>query len=214
MSATGQDMIDLKTFQFSHIPYIIIIVLLVLLTCERGKETIVEKPIIRVDTVYKYKIVRDTVKGKTIYIKGKKDTLWITKADLVPKSTYDSLLEQYKNLGNLYFKKNVFSTRFDIQNYGYVEVKDSISENWILDSELTSHLKIPEKTITVIKEDEPKRQLYVGAILTGTKVDIMNSANVGLLYKDKKDRLFGGQIGVTPNGTQFGVSSYFKIKVK
>ncbi len=205
---------NLKKINFSHIPYIIIIILLIVVTCQSGQRRIETKEVVKVDTVYKYITIRDTIPGKTIYIKGDVDTVWLDRPGFVPRPTYQGLLEQYKTLGGNYFKKNVFETRFNIENYGYVTVKDSISENWLNSSELTSFLTIPEKTVTVTEKEDPKRQLYIGLILTGDKVDIMNSANVGLLLKDKKDRLFGGQIGITPRGAQIGISSYMKIRLK
>lgn len=203
-----------KKITFQHIPYLIIIVLLIVLTCQSGKPKVGIREVIKRDTIVKIVTIRDTIPGKIIYVKGTQDVSWIEKSKWVPKSTYDSLLEQYKSLGSLYFKKNVFETRFNIANYGYVTVKDSISENWLNSSNLTTFLNIPEKTITVTEKEEPKNQLYVGLILTGEKTQLLNSANVGLLFKDKKDRLFGGSIGMTPRGTQIGVSSYLKIKLK
>lgn len=209
---------NLKKINFSHIPYIIIIILLIVVTCQSGKETIKIKEVIKRDTVTVIKkvIIHDTVPGKTVYIKGTPSTSWVNIGKWVPKPTYDSLLEQYKALGGLYFKKNVFSTRFDIENHGYVMVKDSISENWLNHSELQSFLTFTEKTVTVTEKElyKPKRQLYLGLILTGTKIEVMNSASVGLLYKDKKDRLFGGSIGMTSQGTQIGLQSYLKIKLR
>jgi len=205
----------MKNFKFSHVPYIVIIILLIVITCQSGKTPIERvQTIVKVDTVYKYIEIHDTVPGKIIYLRGKKDTTWINRTAYVPKLTYDSLLEQYKSLGNSLFKTNVYSTKFNIKDFGYVSVIDTISQNKLTSSELQSFLTIPVKTITVTEREAPRRQVYVGMILMGNKTDILSSAHVSGLYKDKKDRLFGGSLGVSQQGIQYGVSSYLKIRLR
>jgi len=199
---------------FKIVPYLIILVLLVVITCQNGRKVPAPTEVIKVDTVYKYIEVHDTVPGKTVYISSTDSITWINHEDYIPKLTYDSLLAQYTSLGNSLFKTNVFETKFEIQNYGYVTVKDTISKNWLKSSVLYSNLRIPEKIVTITERELPKRQVYLGIILTGTKADLLNSASLGALYKDKRDRLYGGSIGITPQGTQYGVASYLKLKIK
>ena len=74
---------------------------------------------------------------------------------------------------------------------------------------ITKYIKVPE---------EPKRQLYVGGGLDGTyinKTPMINAAKAGLLYKNKKDQIYGATVGVSINGyLVYGLQSYWKIKLK
>jgi len=64
----------------------------------------------------------------------------------------------------------------------------------------------------------PKRQLYVGGGLDGTyinKTPNINVAKAGLLFKTKKDQIYGVTVGVSINGyLVYGIQSYWKIKLK
>lgn len=170
-----------------------------------------EAPAPKIDTVIVYKEIHDTVKGKTKFIKGESDTLWSTVTEYIPDTSYPKLLGQYKKLGDQYFEKNVYETEFTLGVYGKAKVTDSISTNKLISSKLTFDLLIPEKTITIKEQLPPKRQLYVGAGITGNPSSYLNGVYVGALYKDKKDKLFGASVGY--NGQiVYGLSSYWKIK--
>lgn len=203
----------MKKFNFLHIPYIIILILLAILMFKSG-DKVISDPKPKTDTVYVEKIVRDTIKGKTIKLKGKTDTIWLKDPNYIPKADYSSLLNQYEKLGNSFFERNYFSTKYVIESYGYVIVEDSVVKNNIFYSKLTSQLTIPEKTITIVETLPSKRQVYAGLVLTGNQKEILNAANFSILFKDKKDRLFGSTIGITTQGPQFGIQSYLKIKFK
>lgn len=193
--------------------YLVIGVLLVIVLLQRCEGNTPETPPgPKIDTVIKYITVHDTVKGKIKYIKGETDTSWITLIEYVPDSNYPRLLQQYKALGGRHFKTNIYKTRFPIK-YGSAQVTDSIFGNELVNSSLELDVVFPEKTITIVKPAPPVRQLYVGTFLTGDKKDFINSINVGLLYKDKKDKVFGVSLGYNNVGTiQYGASSYWKIK--
>ena len=193
--------------------YLVIGVLIAILLLQRcGGGNTPETPAPKIDTVIKYIRIHDTVKGKTKYIKGETDTSWITVIDYVPDSNYPLLLKQYKALGDRHFKTNVYRTKFLIK-YGSVHVTDSIFGNELITSSLELDAIFPDRTITIVKPLPPVRQLYVGTFLTGDRKDFINSINVGLLYKDKKDKIFGLSVGYNNVGTiQYGASSYWKIK--
>ena len=200
--------------KLNNLLYIVIgVLLLIILLLQRcGGDKPADTPAPKIDTVIKYITVHDTVKGKIKYIKGETDTSWMTHIEYVPDTNYSLLLKQYKALGDRHFKTNIYKTKFPIK-YGSAQVTDSIFGNELVDSKLELDVVFPEKTITITKQAPPVRQLYVGTFLTGDKKDFINSINVGLLYKDKKDKIFGLSLGYNNVGTiQYGASSYWKIK--
>lgn len=197
--------------KINNLLYIVIGVLIavvLLQKCSGGDPQIVSK----IDTVIKYVKVHDTIKIKPEYIKGETDTSWITLIQYVPDTNYSKLLQQYKALGGYHFTRNTYKTKFPIK-YGVATVTDTVFGNELISSKLELDVVFPEKTITIVNPAAPVRQFYAGTFLTGDKKDFINSVNIGLLYKDKKDKIFGLSVGYNNVGTiQYGVSSYWKIK--
>lgn len=196
-----------------QLPYIAVIVLLFIVllqnrSCDKKGDVIVEKR----DTVVVYKHIVDTIPGKPVLIKTKIDTsVWMKKSEYKPDTSYVGLLSQYKKLGNAHFSTNVYRTPFQIADFGYVAVTDSISGNKLISSTLETSLVIPTEIITIEKTLPPKNQLYVGTTLTGSKVQPISGVYGGMMLKTKKDKLYGLSVGYTGQ-VQLGVSLYWKIK--
>lgn len=199
--------------KINNLLYIVIgvLILIVLLQrCGGGEPQVAPAP--KIDTVIKYIKIHDTIKGKPKYIKGETDTSWITLIQYVPDTNYPKLLQQYKALGGYHFTRNTYKTKFPIK-YGVATVTDTVFGNELISSNLELDVVFPEKTVTITKQAPPVKQLYIGTFLTGDKKDFINSINVGLLYKDRKDKIFGLSLGYNNVGTiQYGASSYWKIK--
>jgi hypothetical protein len=169
----------------------------------------------KVDTVVEIVEIHDTVKtpGKIKFIKGETDTLWLTEIEYVPDPEHEKLLRQYMALGNKHFAKNSFETKFPVGEYGVAIVRDTVLENKLVASGLELDIIVPTKTITITKPAPPAKQFYIGTSITGNKEQFVNSVNIGALYKDKKDKIFGASIGFNDAGRiQYGISSYIKIK--
>lgn len=169
----------------------------------------------KVDTVVEIVEIHDTVKtpGKIKFIKGETDTLWLTEIEYVPDPEHEKLLRQYMALGNKHFAKNSFETKFPVGEYGVAIVRDTVLENKLVASGLELDIIVPTKTITITKPAPPVKQFYIGTSITGSKQQFVNSVNIGALYKDKKDKIFGASIGFNDAGRiQYGISSYIKIK--
>jgi hypothetical protein len=198
----------------NDIGYLLVIIILgAIVFLQRCGSGGVEVPKPKIDTVIKYVYVHDTVPGKPKFIKGKTDTLWMDSLVYVPSSNYDSLLQQYKDLGNKLFATNSYETEFKLGTYGEAKVFDTLKGNQLIGSQLTYNLKIPEKEITIIKPAKPVRQIYVGTMLTGTQLAPIGGLYLGGLYKDRKDRIFGAHIGWNRE-VQYSLSSYWKINLK
>jgi hypothetical protein len=199
------------------IPYIIIGVLLtvIFLLWKNGcnkppKEIAVE--IVRVDTLYDTTYIHDTVVGDPEWVYHHYDTtIWIMEPENVPASTYDSLLAQYIALGNELYSTNGYLTKFPIDTFGFVTVFDTIEANRLISSVLLSDLRIPEKTIIVEKLRPATRQLYwgIGGLSNGSQV--VNGFRAGLMYRDRKDRMFELSGGIFGSSPIFGATFYKKF---
>jgi hypothetical protein len=198
--------------KLSNLPYLAIIVLIVIVFLQ-NKGCNEDTPINTVDTVTVYIHTVDTVYGKPEIVYTKSDTIWLKDTLFIPDTTYTGLLNQYTKLGNKYFTTNVFSTKFDISDYGSVTVTDTIYGNWLMGSSLITDLTIPVTTITVEKEAPSRRQLYGGPRFTGNSTLPVSGVYGDLLLKTKKDRIYGISIGYTGE-IQFGGSLYYPIKIK
>ena len=197
--------------KFSFILYLLVVGLSVAVFLQKQAYDVLASQEPKIDTVISYIHVHDTVPGKSITrIKTNLDTLWIDSIEYVPNPNYAELLAQYKELGDKFFTKSVYSTLFNVK-YGVVKVIDTITNNKLVGNRLELDLQIPEKTITIVKPAPPVREVYLGTIATGDRSSFINGVSVGGLYKDKKDKIFGASLGY--NGKiQYGVSLYYKIK--
>jgi hypothetical protein len=198
------------------LPYIVIVILLCILLlqrygCGKSNVNIIDTISIKHDTFYIP--IHDTTKGKTVTLPSRVDTMWKHDSFYKPSSNCDTLLQQYTNLGNSYFSVNVSKTKFPIKNYGYVTVYDSVSRNRVISAFAIDSLKLPliHDIYTVV--EPPKRQLYIGGQLFTNSSDPVSAIQIGLIYKDKKDRIF--TISTIYDGTfSYGAGCYWKIKFK
>ena len=192
----------------NKILYLAIAVLLgiILLQKFNGAEAVPPK----VDTFYQSVVLTDTIKAKPItLIKTELDTQWLETIKYVSDSNYPKLLEEYQALAEKYSTKKVYQSVFDVK-YGKIKVIDTIGHNSLINSNLELDIDIPEKII--VKPAPPVRQLYVGVGIIGAQSKGVTGGFVGGLYKDRKDRVFGANIGVYDDKLYYGVSNYWKIK--
>ena len=200
--------------QSKHL-YIIIIVLVVIVLFQRNGcthvPTKVSEP--KIDTFINIIEVHDTIPGKPVFIKAKKDTLWRDSLIFKPDTNYQSLLKQYIALGDSMFYKNVYKTSYKLDSFGTATIVDTVTANKLSGRLISYNLSIPTKTITITKTAPPVKQLYIGGGFYGSPITIIKSANLGLLYKDKKDRVFIGSVGFDGE-LIYGLHSYWKIKLR
>ena len=158
-------------------------------------------------------------KGDTIKVNGKKyevvdhrrDTTYITRDSIVYKKGKDIKVEVKvpvyvpANVDTQEILKDYFSRRFyidtlDLGQKSFVIVKDTITENKILSRVFES--SITERIIsdTLFLVEPPKRQMFIGFQMGFDKKDIINYGGLSLLYKDKKDKIFGLGLGINSNG--------------
>ena len=101
---------------------------------------------------------------------------------------------------------------------GFGFLTDTISQNKILSRKIEWNFQIPTIYNTKIVKELPKRQFYYGVGADFNKTDFIQSAKFGILYKDKKDKIFGLNLGVinaNNNVTPYvGGSLYWKLSFK
>jgi hypothetical protein len=173
-------------------------------------------------------------KGDTIKVKGKKyevvdhrrDTTYLTRDSIVYKKGKDIRVEvkvpvyipanvDTQDILKDYFARRFYVDTLDLGEKSFVIVKDTITENKILSRVFES--SITERIIndTLFLAELPKRQMFVGFQMGFDKKDIFNYGGLNLLYKDKKDKIFGFGLGINSNSQPTIMGSLnWKIKLK
>ena len=198
---------------FNNILSIAILILAVIIVLQRSNSSpdIIEKPIVIRDTVWQKKdsvIYTSPKVVQTIPVK-------IISEKYLPDPNYDKLVLQYQELVKLHLFKNVQKDSVKIDSIGFVKVTDTVQNNIVQNRKWEYNIKYPIIKETVIQPSKKVNQLYIGGGLQGNQYNIINSINGGILYKNKKDQLYGLSIGVNTNGqVVYGLSSYWKIKFK
>ena len=198
---------------FNNILSIAILILAVIIVLQRSNSSpdIIEKPIVIRDTVWQKKdslIYTSPKVVQTIPVK-------IISEKYLPDPNYDKLVLQYQELVKLHLSKNVQKDSVQIDSIGFIKVTDTVQNNVVQNRKWEYNIKYPIIKETVIQPPKKVNQLYIGGGLQGNQYNIINSVNGGILYKNKKDQIYGLSVGINTNGQAvYGVSSYWKIKFK
>jgi len=205
-----------KTFlqkNFLSLVTLALVLVVLLQRCEPGKPS--EAPTIIRDTTW---IIKDcTINSKpqliqTIPVDVSRDTII---NHYIPDTNYQKLVQQYQDVVSKYLATNLYSDSVRIDTIGYVKVTDTISQNMLLKRGYRINVKYPIITETIIKPAPKVNQLYVGGGIEGNKTNLVNQINAGLLFKNKKDQIFGLNAGLTADGQpNVGISSFWKITLK
>ena len=198
---------------FNNILSIAILILAVIIVFQRinSSPDIIEKPIVIRDTVWQKKdsvIYTSPKVVQTIPVK-------VVSEKYLPDPNYEKLVLQYQELVKLHLAKNIQKDSVKIDSIGFVKVIDTVQNNIVQNRKWEYNLKYPIIKETIIQPPKKVNQLYIGGGLQGNQYNIINSINGGLLYKNKKDQIYGLSVGINTNGQLvYGVSSYWKIKFK
>jgi hypothetical protein len=196
----------------------IIIVLLTLViilqrTCNKSVKIADDKITIKTDTVWKH--TRDTVFQDVKII----EKVFVNSENVnhYPGETIDTCKARFQNLLKEHLVRTVYSDTLKLDSLGTIVVRDTVWINKLYGKRsYTKNYKIPQvtKTITITKQEEPKRQLYVGLNAFANRNDI-TAFSPGFIYKTKKDQIYQASIGVSFDGTvTYGFGTYWKIKIK
>lgn len=201
-----------------NILYAIIALLLILVVvqhkgCEISDDDTPDTTIVR-DTVYN---THDSVIVRKVKIVETDTTYIPTAPEYLPDTNYAALKKQFEALVKMHTARNIYADSLQLDSVGYVVINDTVQFNTLHNRKYHYNYKVPVITETVTINNPPKktRQLYLGAGVNGSKTYGIETVSAGLLYKTKKDQLYGMQVGVNTNGLLvYGVQSYWKLKFK
>lgn len=195
-----------KTNFVSLVVLILVVILFLQRSCE--KPTPPQQPTIKRDTMW---VVKDSlITSKPRVIK----TVEIISNDTIinnylPDTNYQKLLVQYQDVVKELLAKNIHSDMIRIDTNGYVKVTDTVQKNLITGRATEVKIKYPVITNTITLPYKPVNQVYIGGTIGN------NQLSSGLLLKNKKDQIFGASVGINTSGQlQYGVSSFWKLKIK
>jgi len=132
-----------------------------------------------------------------------------------PDTSYPGLKKQYDELAKKYASRRVYVDSVKVGTHGYIQITDTVAENKLGKRTAKDNFKIPivKETMTITKYAPPTRNIFVGGGVNASGVNKVTGAEAGLLYKDKKDNIFGGKVNINTEGNVgFGFSYYYKIK--
>ena len=135
----------------------------------------------------------------------------------------NGVLRQYMEVLNKYLAKNNYIDSVVLKDtagnkVGVVKLEDQISENKFVYRKPTYQLSFPvtTNTITITKEAKKRNQLYIGGVIEGSTKTVLNSAGMGLLFKTKKDAIWGfnAKYQFQNQSINYELSRYFKLSFK
>lgn len=151
--------------------------------------------------------VSDTIYRK-IYAKGSdagsippNDSLYIA------SKNYDSLLTKFNTLVKANVSRKFYRDTVTIDSLGYIVVHDTVQYNALQNRSYIYNYQYPKAIRTTVIMTEPaKRQIYLGGGIS------TQNAQLGVLYKDRKDKIIGAYVSPPINGPAiFGIQMYWKI---
>lgn len=169
-------------------------------------------------------LVKETVKLDTVW-RETKDTVFktikITNTKYVPlkedkytvSNDCNSCKTRFENLLKDHLVRTVYADTIKLDSLGTIVVKDTVWLNKLYGKrEYIKDYKIPFVTKTIIKKEDPKRQMYIGG---NTFIGTSGLLTPGLIYKDLKDRVYQANIGVGFDGSiNYGFGMYWKINLR
>jgi len=194
--------------------YIVIAVLVIIILLQRGCDgkTISEPTVItKYDTIWKKThdtITKEVKVVKIQYVKPEGP-------EYTPGEHIDTCRARFNYLLKQHIARRTYTDTIKLDSLGTITIIDTVWLNKLKTRTYINNYKIPlvTKTITIIKQEDPKRQLYIGGNLFGDKTTLQ-SFTPGVLYKDRKDRVYQANVGVNFDGSLiFGVGAYWKINL-
>lgn len=194
---------------------LIVLLLIAVLFLQRCNESESTNTIITRDSIIKI-ISRDTIYitsptiVKSTFIR--KDSVFLPSS--VPSTDYSELKYQFEELKSLLLTQVIYkdTAKFDSS---LVIITDTVELNKIKARGVEFKLKYPIITIIEHVPNLLKNQFYIGGQLEGEQAQLIKQINANLLFKNKKDQIFGGGVGINVNGKiVYNIQSYWKIKLK
>jgi hypothetical protein len=180
-------------------------------TCKRQNA---DSHIVKSDTItyVHYVYYKDTTRTKPTLVQRIRDTLFESYVEYYPAEGYSELLEQFQALKQDLLSRNIYKDSLYLDSLGWVKITDTVQKNTLIGREVVKNIKIPEKTTYVINDVVVnERELYAGPsliLLSPTSFGLGG----GILYKDLKNRIYGGNVFWDGRRFTYGVSYYTLLK--
>lgn len=196
---------------FNALIVILLIIIILLQRCGGGNSETTPTVIVKRDTTW---IVKDsTIITKPQIVKTIEVPIERWETEYLPDTNYAKLLEQYVALTSKFLQMGIYQDTVKLDSFGYVAIKDTVNKNALSGRSVDYRIKVPKITETITIQEKKRNQVYIGGSIIGSPVP--NGIMGGIMVKTKKDKLFGGSVGVTSSGDlQYAIHSYWKIKLK
>lgn len=197
----------------NKIPYYLIASLVAIIilqrSCNNNMDIDDNKITVKTDTVWK--VIKDTV-FKTVNA-VKTEYIPIDKEEYKSGESIDTCKTRFNNLLKEHLVRTVYSDTLKLDSLGTVVIQDTVWLNKLYGKrEYIKDYKIPFVTKTITKKEDPRRQMYIGgnSFIGGTGL-----LTPGLIYKDRKDRVYQANVGVGFDGSiNYGFGMYWKINLR
>lgn len=205
---------DFVKNNFLSLIVLILLIIILLQRCDSNKTP--DVPTIIRDTVWVHNdttVISKPQIIKTIPVDVSRDTII---NHYIPDTNYQKLVLQYQDVVNQLLAKNIQVDSVRIDTNGYVKIIDTVQKNLIVGRTTKVDVKYPVIKETIIQPAPKVNQVYAGGQISGqTGGQVINGINAGLLLKNKRDQIYGVNVGLNSNGQiSYGLQSYLKIKLK
>jgi hypothetical protein len=155
-------------------------------------------------------------------IKFKSDTLEVYNTTSVTKKGDDIYRETYRKdtliiinevdtalILRDFFVKNVYKDTLELNDdLGFVFLIDTITKNTLTDRKWTTYIK--QKNIQDVKtvEEVKKKEYFIGMNANLDGVNYLNSVGTGIMMKDKKDKIYQLNVGLSTNQPNTSTSQF------
>jgi hypothetical protein len=196
----------------NKIPYYLIASLIAIILLQRScynNDQIKPKDIIVTDTIWK--TTKDTV-FKTVNI-VKKQYIPVDKKEYKPGESIDTCKTRFNSLLKDHLARTIYSDTLQLDSLGTIVVRDTVWQNKLYGKrKYIKDYKIPFVTKTITKREEPRKQVYIGG---NAFIGNQGLLTPGLIYKDRKDRVYQANLGVGFDGSiNYGFGMYWKINLR
>ena len=199
--------------KYSTLIIIGILLLIILLQRSCTGDVVVQEPttVVKLDTVWK--ITHDTVIKKIRvtdirYVKP-------TGPEYTPGTELDTCQKRFEKLLHSHIAKTTYKDTLVLDSLGTITVIDTVWMNKLSKRIYLKEYKIPfvTKTVTITKQADPKRQMYIGSNFFANKKTFA-SISPGIIYKDRKDRVYQANVDIDVDGViTYGLGLYWKINL-
>lgn len=141
----------------------------------------------------------------------------INKPEYTPDtSSIQALRKQFNELVLKHTQQNIYSDTLKVDTIGWVNIKDTVSENKLSNRSFSYNIRERHITTTITQPYKPRNQVFIGG---GINSPIQNPAireiALGLLFKNKHDAQLGlsGTYDIKNNSPGAEIRYYKLIKL-